>query len=73
MIKKMTETFTTFASNGDPNNHEIQAQWSQIESQELPFKCLNINQHEIKMIPLPEAERLKTWNEIFAREKIETF
>lgn len=73
MINKMTETFTAFALSGNPNNLEIQAQWSQIESQDLPFKCLNINQDEIRMIPLPEAVRLKTWNRIFALEEIETF
>lgn len=72
MIRKMTETFTTFAANGDPNNQEIH-EWGQVESTELPFKCMNINQDETKMMPLPEGERLKTWNEVFARENVETY
>lgn len=71
MIQKMTETFTTFASLGDPNNHEIHEHWEDIQSKETPFRCMNINQDETKMMQLPESERLKTWNEIFEQENVD--
>jgi Carboxylesterase family len=73
MIRKMTDIFTAFATNGNPNNHEIQEKWDQIETNELPFKCMNINQDKTIMMPLPEGDRLKTWDEIFKRENVETF
>lgn len=69
----MTETFAAFAANGNPNNQELHEQWKPIETSDLPFECLNINQDETKAMPLPEGERLKIWNEIFIREKIETY
>lgn len=71
MINTMVETFTTFAATGDPNNLAITEKWEDVKSKEL--SCLNINQDEIKMIPLPEGERLKKWNEIFERENIELY
>jgi carboxylesterase type B len=72
MIRQMTETFSAFATNGDPNNEEIKQKWNPIETADLPFECMNINQDETKLMPLPESERLKTWDEIFALEKVET-
>lgn len=71
MINTMVETFTTFAATGDPNNRAITEKWEAVDSKEL--SCLNINQSEIKMIPLPEGERLKKWNEIFQRENVELY
>ena len=68
----MTEIFTTFAANGDPNNQELHVEWKPIESSSSPLECMNISHDQIKSIPLPEGERLKTWSEIFAREKIDT-
>lgn len=73
MIKVMTETFASFATSGDPNNHEIAEQWMAVDSNKLPFSCLNIGTNEIKMMPLPESTRLTTWNEIYAEEKVDLF
>lgn len=68
VIKKMVETFTTFAATGDPNNPEIGSKWHAIESLKLPFDCMNISNDEIKMKPLPESHTLEVWNEVFERE-----
>lgn len=73
MINTMVETFASFAATGDPNNREILDEWKTIITKDLPFSCLNINQDEIKMMPLPESERLKTWNDIFNRENIDLY
>lgn len=73
VIKKMVETFTSFATTGDPNNSEIKENWEQIKKGDEPLKCLNIGNNEENMIPLPEGENLKTWNEIFKRENVDLY
>lgn len=73
MIRMMTATFTSFASFDIPDNDEIRDQWTEVKSKDLPLTCLNINNNEIKMMPLPESERLQTWNEIFAKENVELY
>lgn len=72
-IMKMTETFAAFAETGNPNNREIPFEWTAINSMEEPFECMNIDQDEVKMMQLPEAERLKLWNEIYGKEKIDLY
>lgn len=73
MIIKMVETFTSFAASGDPNNLQLGAKWEAVEENVLPFKCLNINQDETKMMTLPEGESLKTLNEVFQKENVDLF
>jgi cholinesterase len=68
VIKKMVETFTTFAASGDPNNPEMGSHWHAIESLELPYHCMNISNNKIGMEPLPESATLKVWNEVFESE-----
>jgi len=72
-MKTMVETFTSFALNGDPNNSEIKENWEEIKSGGSTFKCMNITGDEAKMIPLPEGEGLKTWDEMFKRENVELY
>lgn len=73
VIKKMVETFTTFASTGDPNNQEIGKKWTAVESLTLPFSCMNIKNDENQMIPLPEAEHFEAWKKMFERENVNLY
>lgn len=41
-IERMTESFTTFARTGDPNNESIGDQWQPISVENNKYKCLNI-------------------------------
>ncbi|CRK91320.1 CLUMA_CG004994, isoform A [Clunio marinus] len=73
VIRKMTETFTSFATNGDPNNQELGVQWDELESKDESLKCLNIHHNETKMILLPESRNLKVWNDIYSRENVDLY
>lgn len=65
---------TSFAITGNPNNAELgDVSWEPIKTSELPLNVLNISNDEVKMIALPEYERIKIWDEIFKEEKIEMF
>lgn len=68
VIRRMVETFTTFATTGDPNNCELSEKWEPIK---FPLKCLNIAEDTSAMIDFPESERLKIWDEIFEIEKVD--
>lgn len=72
MINAMVQTFTTFAETGDPNN-SLASGWEQVKNQETPFRCMNIHQAKIETVNWPESDRIKVWNEIFAKEQVELF
>lgn len=73
VMKKMVETFTSFATTGDPNNHELDEKFDEVKSKDSFYNCLNISERGTNMMPLPEEERLKTWNEIFDKEKVDLY
>lgn len=65
-IKIMVDIFTSFAINGDPQTAETEnLGWNFLTSAELPLTCLNISNDLLQVIPFPEAERLKIWDEVF--------
>lgn len=70
MITTMVHIFTSFATNGDPNNQRLKEKWPQITPNDS-LLCLNINEAEITVKSLPEAKRLRVWNETFARENVD--
>ena len=73
VIKKMVETFTSFAATGNPNNNQIKETWEEVQNVNSPFKCLNISNDGENMIALPEGERLETWNKIFKKENVDLY
>lgn len=73
VIKSMVDTFTTFAATGDPNNNQLKGKWDELKPDDSPVKCLNITGDEAKMVPLPEAKKLETWNEIFRKENVQLY
>lgn len=70
VIRKMVETFVTFAATGDPNNQEIDELWTAIDSSNPSLNCMNFTNDKSQMMPLPEGETLEVWNEIFERENV---
>lgn len=69
VVCTQVSVFTSFATSGNPNTNLIGADmesvtWKPVESNELPFKCLNFDEH-LSFINLPESERLALWNELY--------
>lgn len=64
VMAQLVSAFTTFARTGNPNCRTIPHTWPVLESSEPGWKCLNITSDEVKVIPLPEFERLKVWDTI---------
>lgn len=69
VVCTQVSVFTSFATSGNPNTNLIGADmesvtWKPVESNELPFKCLNFDEH-LSFINLPESERLAIWNELY--------
>lgn len=71
-MERMTETFTTFARTGDPNNDTIAPiQWKPVslESNDKnvnKYKCLNISK-EVSCIDWPELDRMQYWDHIYKK------
>lgn len=63
MIIQMVNLLYNFAVTGDPNYDGTE--WEPLTSAE-DLKCFNIANDGSRMIPLPEAKRLKIWDEMFA-------
>lgn len=73
LIKTMLNIFTSFAVDGKVETPETESvDWTALTA-ELPFQCLNISNDDIKVIPLPETDRLKIWDEVFLDAKAELF
>lgn len=60
-IMKVVGIIANFAIRGSPGVEE----WEANESLELPLKCLHLTKDGMQLIDLPEAERLKVWDEIY--------
>lgn len=68
-IKKMIGIIANFAIYG---NHGI-AEWEDNKSLELPLKCFNLTKDGDTFIDLPEADRLKVWDEIYRECGVELY
>lgn len=71
-MERMTETFTTFARTGDPNNETIApTQWKPVSLESSDknvnkYKCLNISK-EVSCIDWPELDRMQYWDHIYKK------
>lgn len=69
-IKLMLSLFTEFALTGNPNVHEFceGVEWEPATFDE-PLKGININEKKVEFMELPEAQRIKVFDEIFNDQK----
>lgn len=71
-MERMTETFTTFARTGDPNNESIAPiQWKPVtletgDRNTNKYMCLNIAK-EVSHIDWPELDRMAYWDHIYKK------
>lgn len=65
-VQKMVSLFTTFAITGNPNSvdHGVN-NWEPIDQGPDDFQCLNLTINKFEVIPLPEAARMKVWDELY--------
>lgn len=67
-IERMTESFTSFAKTGDPNNDAIGTQWKPVTLEKKEhrnvYKTLNIAK-EVSFIDSPEIDRMHYWDKLF--------
>lgn len=66
-VERMTETFTTFARTGDPNNETISpVQWMPVSVDNNKYKSLNIAK-DVSYIDWPELDRMQFWDHIYKK------
>lgn len=78
MIEQLVSTFVAFATSGNPNNETIgSVHWEPVpkpaidsQTNTATYKCLNISD-EITLIDLPEAKRMKLWDEMYKDSETE--
>lgn len=64
MIKTMVSIVSSFIINGKPKNSTHDGFLFEPTTNESPLMCFDISNDSIKMIELPEKERMKVWDEI---------
>ncbi|XP_063697509.1 esterase B1-like [Culicoides brevitarsis] len=67
-MQKMVSLFTKFAVNGDPNGDDAGVKnWKSITETTGGdvMECLNMTINGFEVMPLPESERMKIWDEIY--------
>lgn len=62
--------FTSFAATGNPNDNILHAnvnnvEWLPVDTLDPPFKCLNIEQDDVKFEIFPHSERLDVWDWVY--------
>lgn len=69
-IDRMTSIFSQFAIANDPNCEAIGLiKWNPLPKENLEAcKCLNISD-EVKIIDLPEMDKLKVWESLYSKQK----
>lgn len=72
LIKKMTSIISSFIIDGKPSSTDENIEWEPV-SPSNPLNCLNISNDASEMMTLPEAERLKVWDEILKEENIQLY
>ncbi|KAH8330280.1 hypothetical protein KR067_000760, partial [Drosophila pandora] len=74
-IRRLVSMVVQFAICGDPNipmvthdeKHQAQGAWLPVSREDKVFKCLNIS-HDVQVIDLPEAEKMRIWDNVYERE-----
>lgn len=61
MIKNMVSAVTSFMITGKPSSDIL---WKPLSPSEKTLKCLNFSNDSIEVIPFPEQDRLRAWDEI---------
>lgn len=72
LIKKMTSYISSFIIDGKPSSSDDDFEWEPI-SPSAPLNCLNFSNTGSEMVTLPEAERLKLWDEILEDGNIQLY
>ncbi|XP_073820616.1 esterase B1-like [Musca autumnalis] len=71
-IERMVGIWTEFATNGKPYSNEIPGMENltldPLKKSDEVYKCLNIGD-ELKVIDLPEMEKIKQWESMFEKKK----
>lgn len=69
-IERMITIWTKFALDSNPNHNILNTEyWTPVDKNLIPYKCLNIS-NEMKMIDLPEMEKLLVWDSIYEKDKL---
>lgn len=69
-IERMSDTFTTFARSGDPNNNSLTpVHWKPVtletaNKDDQKYKCLNVSK-DVSYIDWPELERMHYWDNVY--------
>lgn len=66
--KPLKQSTTNSDGDGDGNGGDDCVQWDPIKKGDHIYKCLNIG-NELRMIPLPENEKLLQWESLYADHK----
>lgn len=61
LLKAMVGLWTSFATAGTLGDEE----WQPVEPSEEAPKCLCITNDSMKLVALPDYERLRVWNEVY--------
>lgn len=71
-IERTIGIWTQFATTGNPYSNEIEGMeklaWDPIKKSDEVYKCLNISD-ELKVIDVPEMEKMKLWESMFENNK----
>jgi len=65
LIKRMVTLWTEFAINGNWNAMGNEVDWKPVGSSSEAFNFLGITNDGMKMIELPERERLEVWINVY--------
>jgi hypothetical protein len=69
IIKTMVNLITDFATN--LQSQPFDGQWTPVGKTDAIPKVLNINNEGISMIPFPEYNQIKVFNEIYTEAKVD--
>lgn len=71
----MIDLWTSFASRGTPSSIDNEIDWTEVQKSEDDPKVLNIvnDIEKISMIPQPNFDRLKVWNEVYRDANVDLF
>jgi carboxylesterase type B len=70
LIQTMVDLITSFAISGVPTR-SFEDIWAPLDKSDHVPKVLNISNSGLSMIPMPETESIKLFNEIFKEAKLD--
>lgn len=70
VIERMVGICANFANEGHPNCDEIKPVKFEPQNSQDIIKCVQINENELKVIELPELEKLKIWQSVMQEAKM---